>query len=81
MKLPIERRILSASVILIIGVIALVSVLSLHQVKKVDFTTKSLIQNQDILLLIQQLTSSTIHYDILSKASNTDLKEIATHKK
>jgi PAS domain S-box-containing protein len=80
MKLPIERRILSASVILIIGVIALVTVLSLHQVKKVDLTTKSLIQNQDILLSIQQLTSLNIHYDIIANASVIDESEIKHHK-
>ncbi len=68
MKLPMQKRVLTISAIAIIIIIALVAIISLNQVKKVDTTTKDLIQTQDLLLQIQQLTALTVHFEIDAKS-------------
>jgi len=67
MKLPMQKRVLTISAIAIVITILVVAIISLKQVKKVDTTTKDLIQTQDLLLQIQQLTALTVHFEINAK--------------
>ena len=83
MKLPIQIKILSVSTIIVVCVIALVSVLSLNQVKQVDNTTKELIQTDSKILEIQQLTSLTLHFELIAETFYTKEKseeEINSYK-
>ncbi len=67
MKIPVQKEILSATTIIIVCVIALVVILSLNQVKQVDNTTKGLIQTENNLLEIQQITSLAIHFELIAE--------------
>ena len=83
MKLPLQIKILSVSTIIVVCVIALVCVISLNQVKQVDNTTKELIQTDSKLLEIQQLTSLTLHFELIAETFYTKEKseeEINSYK-
>jgi PAS domain S-box-containing protein len=67
MKLPLQKKILAVSALIIILLIAIISVLSLRQVQKAESVTRHLVSTQNVLLHTQKTIAQAVHFNVYLK--------------
>jgi len=74
MKIPLQKRVISVSALLITCVIAMVIIISLQQVRKVGSTAQSLILTHEVILETESLRNYTTQYGLIAQHfSNTSV--------